>query len=436
MNFLAAVFSALHSLCRNPMRALLTTLGIVIGVASVIVIMEIGNGASGSLETTLSDLGVRNLLIRPGASFRDGIRQGVGTAVTLNMDDCYAIERECPAIRAAVPMFWGRNIQAIYGNNNCAPGETNGSTPEYLQVRNWELRDGSMFSDRDVATAAPVCVIGQTVENELFGSPIGVGREIRVGTVMLRVVGVLAYKGANLVGQDQDDLIVMPWTTLRYRVTGYPRNRPNNAGGAYPETAPLQMGDTMYSIRFATIDSIMATVWNYKDLDKGKSQITQLLRERHRLRPNVQEDFYLRDFSEIGEMIKKSLRLMTTLLMVVAMISLVVGGVGIMNIMLVSVTERTREIGLRMAVGARGQDILTQFLIESIVLCLGGGIMGIMLGRVIALLLQFFLGWTAAMSLPAVVAGLGVSMGVGLIFGFYPALKASRLDPIDALRYE
>ena len=436
MNPLAAVHSALRSLHRNPMRALLTTLGIVIGVAAVIVIMEIGNGASGSLETTLSDLGVRNLLVRPGASVRNGVRQGAGTAVTLTMADCTAIERECPAVRAAVPMFWGRNMQAIYGNNNWNPAETNGSTPEYLQVRNWSLRSGTMFSDHDVDTAAPVCVIGQTVENELFGSPIGQGREIRVNNVMLRVVGVLAYKGANLVGQDQDDVIVMPWTTLRYRVTGFSRNRPNSDNGTYPEVSSQQLADTMYSIRFATIDSIMAVVWNNNEVEIGKAQVGKLLRERHGLRAGAPDDFYIRDFSEIGEMIKKMLKLMTTLLMVVGMISLVVGGVGIMNIMLVSVTERTREIGLRMAVGARGRDILTQFLIESIVLCIGGGLMGIALGRLVALVLEWLLGWTAAMSLPAIAAGLAVSVGVGLIFGFYPALKASRLDPIDALRYE
>jgi len=435
MKISAAISGSYHSLQRNPMRGLLTTLGIVIGVAAVIVIMEIGNGASGSLETTLSDLGVRNLLVRPGTAVHNGIRQGAGTAVNLTVEDCLAIARECPAIRAAVPMSRAGG-QAIYGSSNWNPDDIDGSTPDYLLVRNWSIRSGSMFTDADVEAAAPVCVLGETVEHELFGSAIGVGREIRVNNVTLRVVGVLAAKGANMIGNDQDDLIVMPWTTLRFRVTGFKRNRPSSENGIYPEVSDTQSTDNMYSIRFPSIDSIMAVVWDFHDVDTARQQITAVLRERHGLHPNVPDDFSIRDFSELGNMITKSLGLMASLLMIVAMISLVVGGVGIMNIMLVSVTERTREIGLRMAVGASSKDILTQFLTESIVLCLIGGVIGIAFGRSIALLLEWLLGWTAAISVPAILAGLGVSMGVGIIFGFYPALKASRLDPIEALRYE
>ncbi len=436
MNGIRFILYALKSLQRNPLRSLLTTLGIVIGVAAVIAIIEIGNGASGSLETTLSDLGVRNLLIRPGGSVRNGIRLGAGTAVTLTPEDCVAIERECPAIRAAVPML-RTGSRLIYGNNNWSPSEISGSTPEYLLVRNWEVERGGMFSNNDVEKAAAVCVIGRTVEDELFGSPIGVGKVIRANGVMLRVVGVLAYKGANLVGQDQDDIVIMPWTTLRYRVTGFERGQPateETTRSLYPAAARLS--DTMYTISFRNIDTIMAAVWENGDVEAGKAQITALLRERHKLIAEAPDDFWIRDFSEIGRMINTAVGLVTTLLMTVAAISLVVGGIGIMNIMMVSVTERTREIGLRMAVGARSRDILGQFLAEAVVLCLVGGIIGIVCGRGTALLLEWLLGWTAGASLWAIASGFGVSVVVGVIFGFYPAWKASRLDPIEALRFE
>ncbi len=431
--------NAVISLMRNPMRSLLTTLGIIIGVASVIAIMEVGAGATGSLETTLSDLGVRNILIRPGSSVRNGVRLGVGAAVTLTVTDCEAIRRECPAVKSAVPMFWA-NVRAIYGNNNWSPAETTGSTPECLTVRNLSIERGKMFTAEDVRRVAPVCVIGQTVEKELFGSKIGEDKLIRINNVMFQVVGVLNYKGANLIGQDQDDVIIMPWTTLRFRVTGMSSSRPKtgegSSGALYPEVSAQQLADTMFAVRFLNIDSIMATVWTNDEVEKGKVQISALLRERHRLQKDAPDDFYLRDYSEIGNMINRAVKLVKTLLTVVAAISLMVGGIGIMNIMLVSVTERTREIGLRMAVGARGSDILVQFLVESVVLCWMGGLIGVMVGRGIALLLQLLLGWTAGASLSAAVVGLLVSMGVGIVFGFYPAWKASKLDPIEALRYE
>jgi len=430
----STVPGALRSIRRNPMRALLTTLGIVIGVAAVIAIMEIGAGATGSLETTLSDLGVRNLLVRPGTSVRNGLRMGSGTAVSLTPEDCEAIRRECPAVRAAVPMLRA-SVRAIYGNNNWSPAETTGAAPEILTVRAWEMERGAMFSEKDVARRRRVCVIGRTVEEELFGSAIGVGKTIRLGANQFQVVGVLAPKGANLVGQDQDDVLIMPWTTLRDRISGGNRSRPW-ADALYPAVSDALLADTQYSVRFNTIDSIMVVVWDPAEVDAAIDQIRTLLRDRHGLAAEAPDDFTVRDFREIGRMIDTAVTLMTTLLLVVAMISLLVGGIGIMNIMLVSVTERTREIGLRMAVGARSRDILAQFLVESVLLCLTGGLIGIAFGRGIALTLQLVLGWTAGASPLAIAVGLAVSSGVGVLFGFYPAWKASKLDPIEALRYE
>lgn len=427
-----------RSLLKNPLRSLLTTMGIVIGVAAVIAIMEVGAGAATLMEVTLSDLGVRHIVIRPGSRVRNGITFGTGAAVSLTMADCEAIVRECTVIKAAVPIVRASG-RMIYGNNNWMPFMMEGTTPDYLLVRNYNVGRGEMFTKSDIDSANSVCVIGSTVENQLFGSKIGIGKEIRINSVPFRVIGVFDYKGATLTGEDQDDVVAMPWTTAQLKLTGNEATFPEtkeSSKNLYPATSEAKIADTLFAIRFDNIQRIMATVWQNHEVEQGKAEITKLLRERHRVGEKDPNDFTLRDFSEIGHMVNTAVALIKTLLVVVALISLVVGGIGIMNIMLVSVTERTREIGLRMAIGATGRDILRQFLVESIVLCSIGGAIGILVGRGISLMLQLILGWATSVSLEAIIAGIAVSMSVGIIFGFYPAYKASRMDPIEALRYE
>lgn len=446
---------ALKALSRNPMRAMLTTLGIVIGVGAVIAMMEIGAGASSALKKTIASMGANVLVIRPGTASSGGISFGAGTTTTLTPEDCQAILRECPAIRNAAPLVRAR-AQVVFGNRNWVPNAIYGTTPAYLDVQDWSiLAEGEPFSDRDVLNGNRVCVLGQTLARELFEGESPVGKEIRIKNISFKVVGVLSAKGANMMGFDQDDVILAPWTTIKYRVTGTSLATTNQSTAAatdtvntlsnlypaaqrslYPEQSSVQQANNPMPVRFANIDSIMAAAMSSGEIPLAIEQISGVLRERHRLRPEEPEDFNIRDMAELTKTLSTTTRLMTNLLLAVAMISLVVGGVGIMNIMLVSVTERTREIGLRMAVGARGSDILRQFLVEAVVLCLTGGAMGIILGHGGSLLVQFLLKWPVETSPAAIGAAVLVSAGVGIIFGFYPAWKASRLDPIEALRFE
>jgi ABC-type antimicrobial peptide transport system permease subunit len=316
---------------------------------------------------------------------------------------------------------------------------------------------GEMFSDLDVRNASKVCVLGQTVVRELFGGETPVGKEVRINNVSFRVLGVLNPKGANMMGRDQDDIILAPWTTIKYRVTGSPltdvnqssadsdtssavntlsKLYPNEKLVLYPEPSAMQAADTPLPVRFTNVDHILTSAVSDAEIPLAIQQITRLLRERHRILPNQPDDFNIRDMTEMTRTLASTSLLMTNLLLSVALISLVVGGVGIMNIMLVSVTERTREIGLRMAVGGRGRDILIQFLVEAIALCLAGGAVGILVGCTGSYLVTLILGWPTETSLAAIVLSVIVSASVGIIFGFYPAWKASRLDPIEALRYE
>ena len=456
MRVYATARTAFKALRRNPMRAMLTTLGIVIGVGAVIAMMEIGAGSSSSLKKTIASMGANVLVIRPGTASSGGISFGVGTSTTLTPEDCQAILRECPSIHNATPMVRART-QVVYGNRNWVPNTMYGTTPAFLDVQDWSiLAEGEPFSERDVLNGNRVCLLGQTLVRELFEGASPVGKEIRIKNIAFRVIGVLTPKGANMMGLDQDDVILAPWTTVKYRVTGTSLSTSNQStastgsdavntlsnlypavqGGLYPERASVQQADNPMPVRFANIDQIMAAANNAGEISLAIEQMTGVLRERHHLRVDEPDDFSIRDMAELTKTLSTTTTLMTNLLLTVAMISLVVGGVGIMYIMLVSVTERTREIGLRMAVGARGRDILYQFLVEAVVLCLTGGAMGIVLGHGGSLLVRLLLHWPVETSPAAIVAAVLVSAGVGIIFGFYPAWKASRLDPIEALRFE
>jgi ABC-type antimicrobial peptide transport system permease subunit len=349
----------------------------------------------------------------------------------------------------------------VYGDRNWAPHKILGSTPDYLKIRQWNIDEGECFTDADVKNAACVCLIGRTPARELFGpleSPVG--KEVRINGVNLKVVGLLAEKGASMWGSDQDDYFLAPWTTVKLRLTGSRQggsrssaaalasvaaaNTVNSLSALYPSKSlslyttqvASQKADAPTMVRFQDLDDVYVSAASREDIDSVMRQITVLLRQRHHLADEQPDDFRIRDLTEIAEAAAASGRLLASLMLSVAVISLIVGGVGIMNIMLVSVTERTREIGLRMAVGARGGDILSQFLLEAVILCLAGGVAGIAVGRGASIAVTALLDWPTLPSLAAIVAAVGVSAVVGVVFGFYPAWRASRLDPIEALRYE
>ncbi len=449
--------TALRGLGRNVMRAALTTLGIVIGVAAVIAMMEIGNGSSIAIQRTIASMGANNLLIMPGTAASGGVSFGAGSVMTLTPHDAEAIAKECSAVGNVAPVVRART-QVVYGNRNWVPMYIYGTTPSFLDVRDWtDLDDGEPFTERDVRNSSKVCLIGQTLVRELFGGESPIGQEIRLQNVAFKVIGVLQSKGANMMGMDQDDIVLAPWTTIKYRVSGSSLANvnqsaasaqnatvvnslnqiyPNSQRDLYPVPSTTEQADTPQPVRFANVDQILAAARTSSQIPNAIQDITALLRERHHIRPGESDDFSIRDMTEMTKAMSSTTALMTTLLLIVAMISLVVGGVGIMNIMLVSVTERTREIGLRMSVGAEPADILRQFLAEAVVLCLIGGAVGILLGRGCSYLVTLWLRWPTAASVTAIVAAVAVSAGVGIVFGYYPAWKASRLDPIEALRYE
>jgi ABC-type antimicrobial peptide transport system permease subunit/ABC-type lipoprotein export system ATPase subunit len=454
--------TTLGALRRNKMRAALTTLGIIIGIAAVIATVEIGQGVKSANQKTIASMGANNLQIRSGAAASGGISFGTGSVMTLTPPDADVIEARCPAVESIAPMVWTRGT-VVYGNRNWLPMNIYGVTPEYLKVRDWEeLDEGQMFTDGDLASANKVCIIGRTIARELFQGRSPVGQMIRLQNVSLRVLGVLSPKGANMGGMDQDDVVMLPWTTVKYRVSGSSGNQNQTATTAaatasnsatstavntlnnlYPGTTALypipsttQAADTPQPVRFTNVDSIMVKAVSADQISTAIDQITKVLRERHHLRDDEPDDFNIRDMTEFNKVFTQTTEKISWLILIIAAISLIVGGVGIMNIMLVSVTERTREIGLRMAVGGRSHHILRQFLIEALLLCLIGGGAGILAGRVATTLVRYFKYSPTESSLPAVIAAVLVSVVVGIGFGFYPAWKASRLDPIEALRYE
>ncbi|HEX4123929.1 MAG TPA: ABC transporter permease [Tepidisphaeraceae bacterium] len=448
--------NALRALTRNPMRSALTCLGIIIGVAAVIAIVEIGNGTTALIQHDIAAMGSNVLVIMPGAAVTGGINWGQGSAMSLKPTDCRAILRESPSINSIAPVVWGGKITLTYGDENWQPANTTGTTPQYLTIRNWgRTVEGRSFTEQDVRDAAEVCIIGQTVAHGLFGNGDPVGKMIRAQNVMLRVIGVLRAKGANMNGNDQDDVFIAPWTTMKFRIAGNGIAQTTTVASAidttvnslnnlyptasvvlYPVASDLQQADTPQPIRFPSCNQILCTAASQGAITKAIEQIHAALRARHHIRSGLPDDFQVINTTELMRARTRATRTMTLLLICVAMISLVVGGVGIMNIMLVSVTERTREIGLRMAVGAKSGDILRQFLVEAILLCILGGITGVILGRGSSWLIGKFKLFPTQMSLTAIFAAVLVSGAVGVIFGFYPAWKASRLDPIEALRYE
>ncbi len=401
--------TALRALRRNKLRSALTMLGIIIGVAAVITMVSIGQGADAAVQKQILSLGNNMLMIIPGATTASGVRSGWGGVSTLTTNDALAIKKDCPAV-ADVTYMKRQVVQVIYGDQNWST-VAQGSTPAYERVRDWPVVTGNFFSERDEETANKVVVLGQTVVDHLFSpGEDPVGAMIRIKDVPFRVIGVLEAKGQTTWGQDQDDVVVMPFSTAERRVLG-----------------------TQF---LGSVDMIFVSALSSTEISTAEKEITALLHERHHIQPGQENDFTVRNLNDIAKASESASKVMTNLLLSVASISLLVGGIGIMNILLVSVTERTREIGIRMAVGAKGRHILLQFLVEAITLSMVGGLAGAILGIAGAQLVSYVATWPTLLSAPAVVGSFLFSGAVGVFFGFYPARKASRLDPIAALRYE
>jgi putative ABC transport system permease protein len=405
IRLLMAIKIAQRALGRNVMRSALTMLGVIIGVGAVIAMVAIGQGAHASIREKIASLGANSLIILPGSTTQGGVRYGWGGRATLRAADVKAIQQECPAIALVTPTL--RTVtQVVYANQNWATA-IQGTGIDYSLIREWPLVSGGWFTQQDVDAAGKVAVLGQTVADMLFGSMDPVGQVIQMRNMPFRVVGLLAAKGQSTMGQDQDDTIFIPYTTAQKQVIGT-----------------------------TSIHTILAAAVSNDMMSEAIDQVTALLRQRHRLLPWQENDFSIRPLADVAAAEEESSRVMTLLLGSIASISLLVGGIGIMNIMLVSVTERTREIGIRMAVGAKKSDILWQFLIEAMMLSLSGGAIGICLGVLGSEIISSVAEWPALISWNAVVLAFFFSGAVGIFFGFYPARKAAQLEPIQALRYE
>ena len=396
---------ALRALARNKLRAFLTMLGIIIGVGAVIAMVAIGEGAKATIRAQIASLGTNVLVILPGSANQGGVRFGSGAVRTLVDADAKAIARELPAVAFTSPLV-RRQEQVIAGNLNWAT-LVQGVAPEVQQIRDWDLADGRFLHEGDVDSAAKVAVIGETVARQLFGNDTPTDEVIRIRNIPFRIVGVLSRKGQSSQGADQDDTVMIPYTTMQKRL-----------------------------MRITWVQTILVKAVSAERVEEAEEQITTLLRQRHRIGPERDDDFNVRNLSDIAEAASTTARVMGILLGSVASISLLVGGIGIMNIMLVSVTERTREIGIRMAVGARSRDIMLQFLVEAVVMAATGGLIGILLGIGSSELLKKWAQWPTLIDPGIVAIAFLFSGAVGVFFGFYPAKKAANLDPIDALRYE
>ena len=404
--FWESVLIALEGLRTNKLRSALTMLGIIIGVGAVIAMVSVGLGVQQKVQNSIAGLGSNLLIVMPGAnSPSGGVRLAAGSNITLTKQDAQAIAREISGVNYVAPSV-SQQFQVIYGNQNWKTN-VQGTTQDFLQIRNFTVDTGAFFSTSDENTRARVAVLGQTVATNLFGGASPLGQTLRIGTAPFRVIGVLAAKGQSSMGQDQDDIILVPLTTAQDRLLGQ-----------------------------AYLNNISIQVENDKMMDKVQADITSLLRARHRLAANVENDFSVRNLTALMTTMQETTGTITLFLGAVAAISLVVGGIGIMNIMLVSVTERTREIGIRKALGATYRNILLQFIIEAIAIGVTGGLIGITLGVAAARLISLLAGWSTVVSGMAILAAFGVSVCIGLFFGIYPARKAALLDPIEALRYE
>ncbi len=408
INIPSTIRISFRALRVNKMRSGLTMLGIIIGVAAVIAMVAVGTGASRKISDFITSIGSNIMLVLPGATTAGGVRMGAGTQSTLTLADAEAVQRECPAVSDVAPVLGGV-AQVVYGHVNWSTG-VSGTTPAMLTGRDWTLSSGRPFTYQDVKSGAKVGLLGQTVVDNLFGDMDPIGKIIRIKNIPFTVIGVLERKGPSPTGQDQDDTIFIPITTAQKKVFGT----------AFPGM-----------IRMMYVKARSA-----EDLPAAERQITDLLRQRHRIGPKQDNDFTVRNLTQLLQAQEQSAKMMTMLLGIIASVSLLVGGIGIMNIMLVSVTERTREIGIRMAVGAKTWDIRLQFIIEALTLSLIGGIAGIIAGVSTAMVLSSISGWPTVVSPLSIVLAFGFSGVIGIFFGFYPAYKASLLNPIDALRYE
>jgi putative ABC transport system permease protein len=410
VNVLASSRIAVRALRVNKLRSTLTMLGIIIGVGAVIAMVAIGSGAQARVAEQLQALGANMIFVFPGSTTSGGLRAGAGSSISLTEEDAWTIQRDVQGVVVAAPTMRGSG-QLVWGNLNWSTMIV-GVTPEYFDARDWPMTSGRVFTQEDVDGAAKVAILGQTVAQSLFGDTDPIGQTVRVKKLLCTVVGVLDSKGQNTFGQDQDDVIVIPLTTAKRKV----------------------LGVSLANAR--TVNGISIKVADNEDLKEVQQHIRDLVRQRHRLQPGQDDDFGIRSAAEMVQTKDEQAQLMTKLLMSIASVSLLVGGIGIMNIMLVSVTERTREIGLRMAVGARGRDILTQFLVEALTVALIGGSIGVVAGLGASFALAYFGEWRTVVSPPAILLAFTFSGLIGIFFGFYPARKAAGLNPIDALRYE
>lgn len=408
INIPSTVRISIRALRVNKMRSALTMLGIIIGVGAVITMLAVGTAARQRIGDQIASIGSNLIMILPGTTTAGGVRMGAGTQPTLSMGDAEAIQRECPAVLYVAPVLGGV-AQVVYGSQNWSTNVT-GTTSNMLYVRDWHLVEGRPFTDEEIRSAAKVCLLGQTVVDNLFGDVNPVGHVIRIKKIPFTVIGLLEKKGQSPAGQDQDDVIYIPVTTAQKKLFGT----------AFP----------------GMVRTIMVKAKGNEYLAAAENQITELLRQRHRIGQKQDDDFTVRNLTQMMQTAEQSTKVMTLLLGSIASVSLIVGGIGIMNIMLVSVTERTREIGIRMAIGAKTWDIRLQFIIEALILSLTGGIAGIIVGMTSSYILSLLAGWPTTISLLSVFLAFGFSVIVGIFFGFYPAYRASMLNPIDALRYE